>query len=422
MIPQGVFRVKKLKQYERLHISDYLFTLFFIGLLLSSYLAFGEEYVVLCGGLSFLLMIKKRKTKVVTEKIWVLFIIYYLIVTIFGAIIGLVDGKGILEFLVQYPILILIILGIIRKSRSVENSMRVFKTFILVSTVYGLFEAITKHNVLPDFFSTQVMGRIEYMNLLTYKYQSSSFYLHYTYFGVVILVSIAINMIYPYRNRSVNSVFYGLSILNLYFSKSRMCLLLAVVLLVYDLYKRDRISIKMLKRGLLALVGVLIITIIFWNPLMSAINNIYEKFAIVKQYGFEYGSFGQRIGTLLRVPSYMGEHPIRGFFGTGFLSIKRAFLDNYSYFQDYGIADNQMTTFLIEVGIFGTIIAIIGIVRFFKNNRIKRSLSKYLMIIVLFSSITLDVIGTIYITALVFLPFILFYEYERKKNNVQPFR
>lgn len=414
--------MKKIKQYERLHISDYLFTLFFIGLLLSTYLAYGEEYVVICGGLSFFSNIKNGKTKVINDRIWILFIIYYLIVTIFGVILGFVDGKGILEFFVQYPILIFSIVAIIRESHSVENSMKVFKTFILISTIYGLYEAIVKHNILPDIFSTPVMNRIEYMNSLIYKYQSSSLYLHYTYFGVVLLVSVAINMIYPYKNRFINFCFYTLSMLGLYFSKSRMCLLLAVVIFIYDFYKKDKITVKMLKRGLFIIFVFLISVFIFWNPLMSAFGNIYGRFAIVKKYGFEYGSFGQRIGTLLRIPSYMVEHPLRGILGTGFLSIKLAFLDEYSYFQNYGIADNQMTTFLIEVGIAGTLVAVIGIIKFFKKNRIKRSLSKYLMIIVLFSSITLDVIGTIYITVLVFLPLVLFYEYERKNNYVQPFR
>lgn len=401
----------------RTKISNYYFTLFFVGLLFASYVHLGEEFVVICGVIVFATKTKKFVSVKRFGAEWFVFLIYYFIVTSMGLLIGVLNVKDFLEFIIQYLLIIVILNGVLAKASSLKECMTVFKNFIALSAIYGLLESVMQHNYLPDVFSSYaVMSRINTMNILSYKYQSSSLFLHYTYFGVVLLFGIAINRIYPYKTSKSNVLFYLLCLIDLYFTKSRMCWLSLVVLIIYDMITNKIITKKMISRVLIAISSVIVTFILFNKQVVTLIETIYSRFAIISAYGMEYGSFGQRFGTLFNVPEYMINNPIAALFGSGYGSIKIAFLDKYSYFEGYGIADNQLTTFLIEVGIIGTSLVLIGISLFLLRNKTPKSLSRYLLIIMLFASITIDIIGTVYISMLAILPFCMFYVYERRKG------
>jgi len=405
-----------LKESKKRHFSDYIFTFFFIGMLISTYLALGEEYLVVCFACALFELVKKGKIKSGIKRIWLLFVIYYLILTFIGIINGNTEIKDLLEFIIQYPMMITILIVITRETSSMNASMSIFKVFLFFTAIFGLIEAVLRKNILPSLFSAPVMERIANMNMKTSGYQASSVFLHYTFFGIALLVGLAINMIYPFKHKWMNVVFFILFILDLYFTKSRTSWFSLLFLLFYDLCAKGKMTRKMVIRGFAIIASATLLMGVFYNKFQAIFANIYDRFAVIVRYGFEYGSFGQRFGTMMRIPEYIFEHPLQGFIGTGFGSIKEVFLNGYSYF-DYGVADNQLTTFTIEVGVFGTIIVILGIALYFKDNKRKRSLSRYIMIIMLIASITLDVIGTIYITALVLWAFCLYYEKERRNAN-----
>ena len=410
---RGLLKIRKKRFY------DLALTLFIVGLIITSYLAISEEFVIFCFTLTIVSFLRKRAAFMKHHSLWLFILLYYFATTIIGYLLGWVDIKGLLEYIIQYLFIPVIMSVIVIKTDSMKSSLNAFKGFILISAIYGLIESILRYNILPSLFSAPVMERIATMNRLTYKYQSSSFFLHYTLFGIFLLVGFAINMMYPYKKKGLNVFFSIICLIDLYFCKSRMCWLAFIVLLLYDLRVKNKLTNKMIERGTLAVVSAFLIIVLFWNQFSQMFEIIHEKFAVIGKYGLDYGSYGQRIGTLLHIPEYMIQYPIRGLFGTGYDSIKTVFLSKYSYFQGYSVADNQLTTFLVEIGIIGTALVIVSIINFFRKNRNKKSLSKYVLIIMMFSSITIDVIGTIYITALAIWPFVFFYCYERGKGHVQ---
>lgn len=271
--------------------------------------------------------------------------------------------KVITKFIIEYILLVFCVSSFLLFDISGGiQTLLDLRNFICVSAIYGTLETIMKYNPLSNVISS--VNWLNDMNSLTYRYQPSSIYLHYTYYAFFLLIGYIILLRYPFRNKMINIFSHILFIEQLFYSKSRIGWITFVVIIFFNwvmLHNRLRINRKYI-RLLFCCIVTLLAVIILKPELIKWFNfEIVRRFSSFKIYGMLDGSLGQRLGTLLNYPQYMSKYPILAFFGTGSESIKTLFLSEFSYFSGYNTVDNQYLTLLVEAGLLGACLFFISI-------------------------------------------------------------
>ena len=160
--------------------------------------------------------------------------------------------------------------------------------------------------------------------------------------------------------------------------------------------------------------------IILLNPdlIINFLHTIIKRFSTLFIYGFDDGSLGQRVGTLMNWPKYFHKNNIQGLFGSGFNTIDNVFLNEYSYFRGYMTADCQYVSLLIETGVLGLFIFLYSFVKvYFKSSKLTSSgiFLKLLLVSYAIQCITYDIT-----TYFIFIPFlwgVVLYGTEKKQKG-----
>lgn len=235
------------------------------------------------------------------------------------------------------------------------------KWLIFVCSVFGIYEWNTRYNPIAGFIVTGAADWIARMNKFAQVvYYPSSFFAHYTYFAYVLLIGWIFGLVFPFKNRILDYGYKSIIIFALLVSQSRMSWIAFVVITVFY------ILISVRKVGLTGIFGIpmAVFALVASGILEQAASLISERFSRLFALGYSDGSLGQRFGTLENVLPYMAEHPVKAVIGGGYGSAVVDFLPKYSYFFGFQTTDSMLTTYLIEAGIFGLLIFLVGIVTY----------------------------------------------------------
>lgn len=394
---------------------NHLFTMFFIGLITFVYIGLSEEYIILSFVISLLYSKKMDSIRISKSKILVtIFLLYYGVSTIIGVLFGFSEPIQLVKYLVMFFMLPYTIKTILTKNKGeLITYFCDLKNIIFISSIYGMYEWIFHKNNLYLLMKIPAANWLISMNNNHMGYQPSSIFLHYTYYASFLLLGFVLCCIYPYKSRIINFLFYSFFIIQLFATKSRICWIAFIILLIYFMYRKKILTLKSIKKGSLFVLIIIVISVvacIIIRPvfLLSLWEEIIRRFSILLIYGLRNGSVGQRLGTFMNWPTYFAKYPIIAFFGCGYGSMNNLFLKEFSYFAGYSTADCQYLSVLVETGILGFVIFIMAIIQTLLN---KISNSEALSIVVSSTVVIYAIQGITYsfMSYIVILPIILIY-------------
>lgn len=397
--------------------------LFWICLMLSTYIGYSEE-VIIVFALVFCIMRKRLNIGFINRNLmFIIFFTYCFFLTLIGSIIGFAEIKSIFKFIVEYVLLVYCVSSCLffDKTEGILSLLDI-RNMICISAIYGTVETILKYNPLTNIVST--INWLNYMNALTYRYQPSSIYLHYTYYAFFLLIGFIILLKFPFKKKLINIGAYILIIEQLFFSKSRMGWITFVLILFFYwviVNKKGKIKKRYLY-SIFILIIVFFIVISVKPELVRDINSvIINRFASFKIYGMRDGSLGQRWGTLLNYPKYLKKYPLQAFVGTGSETINNVFLREFSYFVGYDTADNQYLTILVETGIIGFFMFCIALLlwfrKFFHRNDNLSVTCKLMCIMFAIQGIAYNLTSYFQFVMIVFIFFLRERNKQVEKNN-----
>lgn len=384
------------------------FTIFFVCLLLSTYMGVSEYFLVVTFGILYLFFGKKTRSVKIKKTGYSFFVICYFLSTILGMTLGYTEIINFLKLINLFLFLPYICIHLMPNSvQAIAKEIANFKIFIVISAIYGFAESLLKENLIVNLVKIDASSWIEKMNAAI-NYQPSSFYLHYSFYSCVLLIGLVLILRYPFKKRTINFLSICLLVEQLIVSQSRICWIAFVAYILYFAFDYLVYTKRIARKQMLRLLTVLFLIMIFifleHRYVVAILNIVENRFHVIKQYGMADGSVGQRIGTLMNWPKYFMEYPLQAIWGTGYRSIGNLFLAKYSYFKGFVTADNQYLTLLVEAGITGTICFLLFIAKLWANNR-RDDISlifKDVLLIMLILSLTFGVLGTTFIAALPF--------------------
>lgn len=355
------------------HKIKLMFPLFWICLVVATYMGQGEPFLLGTTALVCLIVIKKTNGVLQVHRncdvFFPLFVLYYILVSAVGILTGYVGFKNSVELLLKYVFLPIIIYVLIPEDYKKRLEMlKLLRNIIFASAIYGVIESLIEYNYMVGFVQLDTKAWMEAMNRAS-NYQPCSMFLHYNYYGCVLILGFVFALYIPYKRKLVNMLYWLVILEQILVCQSRICWIAAVVLVMMQIVVSGKITNKKVRNLILVLMGCLCV-VIFDPTLFSTIGDfIGKRFSRLWIYGFEDGSLGQRLGTLMNWPTYFQQHIIRGLFGTGYQSIQVEFMKEYSFFKGYSTADCQITVYLVETGIIGVVLLLMALINFFKKKK-----------------------------------------------------
>lgn len=376
-------------------IRERAFVLYFVLFLIATYFGISQYFLVIFFILCFFFAILFNKKilgifKKVNFSFPILFVFYYLVISLLNYFLGNIELKDFLNAIIKYTLMPLSIVFLIpTNSKGRDNLFKALKTFLVISLFFGLIETILKSNFIDSILKIGDDGRQSSHYINGDQYQPSSLFLHYSYYAFILIFLWILNWIFPYKNFIFNWAINLLIIVQILICQSRINWICFAVILLFQYYLiiKNKEYKKARNIALLA-AGIVIVCIIFFNKQMT--DFIIGRFENIFSYGMKDGSLGQRVGTFLNFSEYLSINPSYGLFGLGFNGIEKYLLD-YSYFSGFSTADSEFTVFLVDVGILGTIIAVFAFIQLFLRKGTKYStFTKAILICVLINCVTLD--------------------------------
>lgn len=367
-----------MNRFRHVKLLNHLFIIFFIGLIIAIYRGISEEYILLCFLISMLIKGKmntdlrmKNQSKYI-----IIFIMYYLFSTILGVLMKYTEFSYIFRYTILMVVLPLTVSNMMTlKANSLVTSLQDMRNFIIIAAMFGLFESIVMNNFLYRFMVIDARSWIISMNSTIRTYQPSSFFLHYTYYASILITGIVLALVFPFKRKFVQRAVLLLLIEQVFAAQSRICWIafVAIVIMypfIFGKIEHMKVSRKFIRVLAFIAVCLLILVLIqpsFFQKLMASIS---DRFSSLFVYGMQEGSLGQRIGTLLNWPRYFSRNVLEGIVGTGYGSTEINFLASYSYFAGYSTADCQYLNLLVDTGIIGLGLFVVGIVYFTQKVRL----------------------------------------------------
>lgn len=404
----------------------YLFPAFWFGLIISTYLGIGEYYLLfsmLCAGVLWLTRFT-GSIKVHKRGCFKYFVAYYVLVSTFGLMTGYVGFKNFTELIMKYIFLPAIIFFLIPEKYSERIAMvKALKIIFFASVLYGLVESILNYNFMVNFVQIGSKVWMSAMNNAA-NYQPCSFFLHYNYYGCVLILGLILGRYIPFKNKFMNAVYLIVVLEQILVCRSRICWIATIVIFIIEIIQSKRITNKNILKLLVVLLAALCIVIFIPSILSSFGKFISDRFSRIWIYGFDDGSLGQRLGTLSNWPAYFSNNILEGIFGTGYQSVSVNFMKEYSYFEGYSTADCQLTVYLVETGIVGVAILVFAIFQFLRQKagteleeaKIIR-IGKLAFIAYIIECFTLDLVSNNIALSLILLVLLVAIKRQRSRQN-----
>lgn len=355
-----------------------------------------------------------------TSILFVLFILYYFLVTLIAMLFS-GNANKMIDFILRYIILLFVVYQVVLlNSSDLVKMLQKIEYFIVVTGAYGIFENITKYNFFAKYIRVESINWAKNMNMLQSVYQPSSIYLHYSYFGVVVVCAWFISLMLPSKSKSLNIICKLILLTDIFICQSRICWISFMIGTVYYLFSRkSTVSIKALIRFSFILL-IIITTFCILERKFQVTQTIVGRFSKIFVYGMQDGSTGQRIGTFTNWFQYAKTSPLEAILGTGFGSINN-YLLSYSYFSGYSTADSEITVFLVESGVIGVLLICWAlIITILQKNKTKIDLLANLVIVsFLVESVTLDLVANYFVLFLIMMFIILKSSNKIRLNSLE---
>lgn len=398
-------------------IKPYLLTSTFILLLFSTYYNVGKYTVmmILCCGICHCLfcsegIIFHRKTEV---KIYALFCMYYIVVSFVGILLTNVKTIKLMENICMYigfPLYVNFCLP--RKKKSLYKSMIVFRNFIIISALYGLIEQLIKYNPLSRYISNKAVSWLLLFEQ-SENFQCSSLYLHYNYYGCILVFAYILLSYFPIKNRLLNIVAKLLLLEQLLFCQSRMSWITFFVVFFIKTIISHKITQKSIQNIIICIFVVAFFLLFFPSALARITNLVYVRFLGIFMHGMNDGSLGQRLGTLFNWLDYVKNNTAIALIGSGYQSINKVYLPEYSYFKGYSTADCMITTYLVETGIVGMFLICFFLAKKMLKKHKNEDCSFYFIMLFLMEGLTLDLVSNYYIFFIIVCSFFVGKTFQR---------
>lgn len=384
-----------------IRVRPYLLTITFIVLLVSTYFNLGKFalIVLFCAGVCR--FVESRKIVLrrgCSAKWYALFFAYCFATSIVGIALGNVEATKLIENICLYvgvPIYIYYFC-LPDSEQSLKKSIKIFRSFVVLTAVYGLVEQVTKKNLLSQYIKNDAVNW-----LLAFEqsrnYQVSSVYLHYNYYGCILVGCYILLVYFPIKNKFLNRAAMVLVLEQLFACQSRMSWIAILVILFIQLFNSGRLTNKKARRIIRCSGLVLILLLLFPSILGKITGFIHARFLNIIANGMNDGSLGQRLGTLLNWNNYFNSRPLQAVFGSGYQSIGKVYLTKYSYFAGYSTADCLITIYLVEAGLVGTILLCLFLGSWLLKEKAKHNVSYYLIVLFLVEGLSLDLISNYYV-------------------------
>lgn len=396
-----------------------LFLIFYFLLLISTYFKIGNYYLLITAVIFFFLSSKDISLRLSRKNLTLyLFIGYYVIISLFGLILDTVGIRNFVELILKYILMPWLIIRLIPQTKTnLEKCIWIIRKFISGCAIYGLIEFVLKYNILEKVVKIDSRSWILAMNGAT-NYQSSSLFLHYNYYGCILVVGWLLGLLFPYKNRIVELLCRVLIIEQILMCQSRIAWISFIIVSILYIIRSAVITNKLIQR--IIVIGGLLVVVVIFNPtiIWGIAGFVTNRFGKIFQYGFQDGSLGQRLGTLLNWPEYFQKYPVEAFFGTGYQSTSLKFMQEFSYFKGYSTADCMYTILIVETGIVGFIVftyTIINLIR--KQYNSSCLLLWYGIIIFLIESVTLDIVSNDFILVMLYMIIAVGYRIEKSSSS-----
>lgn len=340
-----------------------------VYLLLSFWFIIGVAYyrnfnLTIILPLFFLVVLQRLSSKQFTFYIkkqnvfLILFVVYYS----FVSFLFLKSTPSLTNFVIRYILLPTIAFG---STSLYINTKRIklffigcMKSLVILFSLFGIYEWRAKYNPIGSFITTGAANWVKRMNeFANVVYYPSSFFTHYTYFAYVLLVGWLLSLIFPSKNKLFDYSYKGTVLFALIISQSRMAWITFVIITMIHYF----FFVKKVKISWLISIPIVFIVLNISGVINKIVELVSSRFDRVISLGYSDGSFGQRFGTLQNVIPYMSEHPIKALIGGGYGSALFDFLPQYSYYFGFQTTDSVLTTYLIEVGIIGSLLLFIAL-------------------------------------------------------------
>ena len=386
--------------------------LYWMGLIFGTYCGFAEIYVFVL--FAVVVVLKFGVIINTTNKMaayWFPFVAYYLFVTLAGLALGSVTLIKLAEFILKYCFIPMTVYFLLPStSLQLDKAGHFLRNLILVTVAYGLVESILGHNYIDELIPKKIGVWVSSMNLLG-TYQCSSIYLHYSYYGFVLIAEWLLLCKYPLKYIVMHRIAQVLVIEQILVCQSRIAWISFICILMFKmLFGSKTFDFKKGVLPLLVLSACLFCLIFDSTIIYRIFTYIGGRFSNVFKYGFSDGSVGQRLGTLLNWGEYFKKYPNEGLFGTGYSSVNGLYLLNYSMFAGFSTVDCEFTVYLVETGVIGFALAIFAVGKSFQHRAGNTEwvfFTKCTLVLVLSEAATLDLVSNNIIFSLFMILFLM---------------
>lgn len=350
------------------------------------------------------------------QKIWIIFQIYIILVTIFNALINTSNAYGLIDLTIACMmtyILPCFACMQLAGQKQIVVWVTIYKYFVAFCSLIGIFELLTKIQIYSGLISSKlaILNQQIYGIPGTPGYRLTLFFYHPIYFSMILAIGIICCLYVPFKNKIVN---YGIIVfmaINIVFTKSRTGWIITVIGVIFYLYGKWNIEGKINSRKLLRLImGVICVIAVVIGIIYFSDRTLWDKlFGIIMERInelFSAKAYGARIANLGIIGEVIKSNENYIFFFGGGEKYAITYLQTHTFIDSWSKAiDNQFVTILLNFGVIGlcmyVAIFVLSIKNYFKYRKMGiKALPFVLLIVIIIASFAFEPMGLNIIGAL----------------------
>lgn len=326
------------------------------------------------------------------QLLWLLFILYTLLITIFNKNIGtqiIYKGKLITGNVQKY---ILPFIAIFLNTKLMDKSFfyRIFRDFLALCSMGGIFEFLTKEQWYKFLITSEgaVNNFNTYGNVALPNYRTTLIFYHPIYYGILMCCFFILLIYFPYKNKAIESLFLLLGILNLLFTQARSAWVVFLIILLGYLLKNPTLKNEKIKKYIFIAVG-LIIGIILLEVLFTLLPSLQSRISFVLNnrlmglFAGDSNAAGARLANW-KLLDFRDTYLIRWIGGGDNYAL--TLLQLHPQIQSWiNAVDNQYLTFLLNYGYLGLSIIVTIILTVIKDLLKIKDLKLFAIYLMIFS-------------------------------------
>ena len=321
------------------------------------------------------------KKKIYINKIsivYVLFWIYYILISIISYIIGnrQLDITKIATLIVNVLIIISIAILIPPTVRDKEKLLIYLRNFGIIMCFIGIIEFITKNSFFYNIILVEAKNW--QFNLFgTDKFRIFTMFLHPIVYAMFLLTVFWINYYYREKNIYLFWIIQLLIVFNLYATQSRSSWIALIIIIIINKIisineKDNKIQKSRKKHKIIAGFLIFILLVIFKERIIEIFINIYERFYLAFDITNSEGSRIQRLGAISNILRFCTDNIGLAFIGGG-VGYNNIFMIKNPIYIGFEYVDNQYFSLILNCGIIGLVLFFSPIIMLLINKSFRKS-------------------------------------------------